>query len=80
MSWIRTIDSKEAEGYVKEVYDGISATMGVVPHIISIHSLSPQSLKAFSEFSKLLFMPSSLRRAQKEMIGVVVSAINNCHY
>lgn len=79
-AWIRTVEPDEAEGFVKQEYDDVSRKLGMVPDIVSVHSLSPQSMKGFSEFSKLLFMPSALRRAQKEMIGVVVSVLNKCHY
>ncbi len=80
MAWIKVIDEKQADGYVKAVYSEAIRRLGFVPNIVSIHSLSPQSLRAFSEFSKLLFSPRSLSRAQKDMIGIVVSAINRCHY
>ena len=45
------------------------------------HSLNPKSmLDHRALYDTLMFGPSPLRRYQREMIGVVVSALNECHY
>jgi alkylhydroperoxidase family enzyme len=52
-----------------------------VDNILAIHSLNPASLGAHVDLYKVcMFGPSGLSRAQREMVAVVVSAANRCHY
>jgi uncharacterized peroxidase-related enzyme len=81
MTWIRTIGEDEATGYVKSVYEAHLKSRGWVSNIVKSFSLRPETLRAFSNmFATLMFGPSSLSRAQREMIAVVVSVANRCHY
>lgn len=81
MAWIRTIDESEAEGELAELYERYRDPAGGVDNVLKIHSLSPASMKAHFDLYRLLMRgPSDLGRAQREMIAVVVSAINQCHY
>jgi alkylhydroperoxidase family enzyme len=81
-AWIATVDEAEAEGDVAEAYTHCAdATRHLVPHIWKVHSLNPRSLLDHYRFYRtLLYGQSPLKREQREMIGVVVSAINGCHY
>ena len=50
-------------------------------NILRIHSLNPKSGEAHSIlYRTVMHGPSDLTRLQREMIGVVVSDINGCHY
>lgn len=82
IAWIETIDPENARDDLKEIYDANTDPQhGVVDHILQIHSLHPRSLRDHLQLYKtLMFGPSPLPRAQREMIGVVVSAINDCVY
>lgn len=82
IAWIETIDPTEAKAELKLLYDAqYDRQHGVVDHILQIHSLHPQSLQDHVQLYKtLMFGPSPLSRAQREMIAVVVSAINQCRY
>jgi alkylhydroperoxidase family enzyme len=52
-----------------------------VDHILAVHSLRPSSLRTHYDLYKdVMFGPSELSRAQREMIAVVVSVANRCHY
>jgi len=52
-----------------------------VANILAIHSLNPAVLRVhFDLYKTLMFGPSELTRAQREMIAVVVSKTNRCHY
>jgi alkylhydroperoxidase family enzyme len=54
---------------------------GSVDNILSIHSLNPASLKShFDLYKQCMYGQSELTRRQREMIAVVVSAVNKCHY
>ena len=81
MSWIHMIPEEEAEGKLKEAYDKLTEPWGGVDNIMKIHSLNLRSLWAHFELYKtVMYGRSGLRRAQREMIAVVVSAANKCHY
>jgi uncharacterized peroxidase-related enzyme len=81
MAWIKVIHEHEAEGELKELYDRLTEPWGGVDNILKIHSLNPASLRTHFEFYKTLMRgKSGLTRAQREMIAVVVSATNRCHY
>ena len=81
MAWIRVIDEEDAEGWLAELYRHYREPDGGVDNILKIHSLSPRSMKAhFDLYALLMRGRSELSRAQREMIAVVVSAINQCHY
>jgi uncharacterized peroxidase-related enzyme len=81
MSWIKVIQEEEASGELKQLYERMLEPWGGVDNILKIQSLNPTSLQAHFEFYKTLMQgPSGLSRIQREMIAVVVSAANHCHY
>jgi uncharacterized peroxidase-related enzyme len=78
--WIDWVDDDEASGRLGEVYARHRGAHGVA-HILKIHSLNPESLERHYAFYRhIMFGPSGLSRAEREMIGVVVSATNECFY
>lgn len=81
-AWIETIDEAEADGSVAEAYvQCTKPSFRRVPHILKVQSLNPRSLlDHYHLYRTLLFGQSPLTREQREMIGVVVSAVNRCHY
>lgn len=81
MSWIKTIPETEADGDLRELYDKMIEPWGGVDNILKIHSLNPAALRAhFDLYVTLMRGKSGLSRIQREMIGVVASAANQCHY
>ncbi len=81
VAWIRTVPDDEATGFVKAVYEANIKGRGWVSNIIRSFSIRPETLRAFQNlFATLMFGPSALSRAQREMIATVVSVANNCHY
>lgn len=81
MAWIRVIDESSAAGPLKEQYGKLWAPWGGVDNILKIHSLNPPSLKRHYDFyATLMRGKSDLTRAQREMIAVTVSALNQCVY
>jgi alkylhydroperoxidase family enzyme len=81
-AWIKTIHESEASGEVKRAYQRAGdANTDNVDHIMKIHSLNPKSLIDHLHLYKtLMHGESPLSKVQREMIGVVVSAINRCEY
>jgi alkylhydroperoxidase family enzyme len=50
-------------------------------HIIRIHGVNSRVMKQHYElYRALMYGKSSLTRIQREMVAVVVSSENNCHY
>lgn len=81
MAWINVIKEDEARGKLREFYDAHKTADGSVDNILKIHSLNPSSLESHHAFYRtLMYGKSDLSRAQREMIAVVVSAVNQCHY
>lgn len=81
MTWIRTIPPEEASGPLRESYDRAVARAGKVFGIVRAMSLAPAVLDASIEFYlKVMFGPGGLARGQREMLAVVVSSTNACHY
>jgi len=82
IAWIETIPEAEARGELKRAYRRAGdPKSGQVDHIMRIHSLNPTSLVDHLHLYKtLMYAESPLTRVQREMIGVVVSAINRCEY
>lgn len=82
VAWIETIPESEAKGEVKRAYQRSGDNKSdKVDHIMKIHSLHPKSLIDHLHLYKtLMYGDSPLSRIQREMIGVVVSAINRCEY
>jgi len=81
MAWIDTIDLEDADDELRDLYDEIIDTRGKLSNILKVHSLNPAALADHLQlYDTLLFGRSDLRRAEREAIAVVVSAINNCPY
>ncbi len=81
MAWIRVISEAEAEGELAEQYRDLIEPWGGVDHILTIHSLHPESLAAHVHlYRTLMYGKGPLSRVQREMIAVVASAANRCHY
>ncbi|RLE36543.1 peroxidase [Candidatus Acetothermia bacterium] len=81
MAWIRIIDESEAEGRLKEVYGRLKAGRGKVSNIMAVHSLHPEAMDAHLDlYMAIMFGESGLTRPEREMIAVVVSAVNRCSY
>ena len=81
MAWIQMISEAEAEGKLKSYYEQMAEPAGEVDNILKIHSLNVKSLKLhYDLYAHLMRGRSPLSRIQREMIAVVASAVNHCHY
>jgi alkylhydroperoxidase family enzyme len=81
MSWIKTFDEFEATGLLAEIYEAAKKRAGRVYNILKIQSQNPAALAAMLELYKTTVRGESpLTRAQREMLAVVVSKANHCHY
>ncbi len=81
MAWIEETLPEDAEDGLREIYARVAEADGSVDHILRIHGINPRSLgDHFDLYVTAMRRSSPLSRAQREMIAVVVSAINACHY
>jgi len=82
MAWIRTLDENQAEGRLAELYaSAVDPRSGRVDHVLTIHSLAPAGLEAHLALYRHAMRGSrGLPKADRELVAVVVSSVNGCHY
>ena len=82
VAWIRTVSEHDAEGDLGRLYSEVADPItGKVDHVLRVHSLHPEGLDAhFKVYKAAMAGTRSLRRVEREMIALVVSSINGCHY
>ena len=81
-AWIRTIGDDEATGPLKRLYDAAIKRAGKVFNVVRVQGLQPRMLAASTRLYQEIMhsTDSNLTRAQREMLAVVVSRANDCHY
>ena len=78
---IRLIDVDEATGALAAEYAAAMGRAGKVFNIVKSMSLNPSVLKRSMDLYKaIMFGPSELSRVERELLAVVVSNANDCHY
>lgn len=83
MAWITTIGPEKATGALRERYEEAVRRAGRIWNIVRLMSLRPQQIRDSIEgmYVTTMYRPTpGLPRAQREMIAVVVSQANRCHY
>jgi alkylhydroperoxidase family enzyme len=80
--WIRWLFDEEATGLLRKEYEAALKRAGKIWNIVRIMSLRPPALQASMRLYGSLIHQTSpkLGRAEREMIAVVVSQANHCHY
>jgi len=79
MPRIQPIETADASGKTRELYDGIEKKMGKVPNIFKLMGNSPAALEGYLSFSSALstgVLPGKLR----ELIAIAVAETNQCEY
>lgn len=81
MAYIETVDPDDAEGVLAREYEKAVKATGKVANIRRLMSLNPESMRSSMQiYGSIMFADSPLTRAQREMLAVVVSKANDCHY
>ena len=82
MAWIRTIPSSEWDGELSALEPSVmDGATGRVDAIMAIHSLNPRAMAAHDAvYTSAMAGTRNLRKVERELIALVVSAINECHY
>jgi alkylhydroperoxidase family enzyme len=78
---ISLIEPGDATGALAKEYDAAIGRAGKVFNIVKAMSPNPTVLKRSMELYKCVMMgPSELSRVERELLAVVVSRENDCHY
>ena len=81
MAHIRQVRDDEATGHLRRIFDEAIVRAGKVFGILRVQSLNPAALDAsMAMYKTLMFGPSPLSRARREMLATVVSRANDCFY
>lgn len=81
MPYIRTYDLENADTELRAAYEQIIGSRGKLAEVHKIQSLNPPALLAHMDLYKaIMFSKSPLKRYQREMVAVIVSAANKCPY
>ena len=81
MAWLRTIAPEEATGPLARIYEAAVQRAGRVYQIVRMMSLAPRTLEAsMGLYQRVMLQRGELSRAQRELLAVVVSRVNHCHY
>lgn len=82
MAWIDTIREDEWDGRLGEMYASVVDTAtDRVDNIMQIHSLDPAGMEGHSAiYRSAMSGTRTLRKVERELIALVVSEINECHY
>ena len=81
MAFIDYIPYEDASPELQELYRKYGGADTTPANIIRIAGHNPKAMEAHVAFHRaIMYGDSPLSRQQREMISVVVSAINMCHY
>ncbi|MEM7380487.1 MAG: peroxidase-related enzyme [Bacteroidota bacterium] len=82
MSWIKTINYKQANPELKRIYKRVSGPQDIVDNVLKIHSLRPHTLIGHMTLYKSVLHHSgnTLPKWYLEALGIYVSQLNKCGY
>jgi alkylhydroperoxidase family enzyme len=82
VSFIDSIGPDDADQELARLYEEVlDPRTGRLDNIMRVHSLHPRGLAAHQALYSAVMTPTpALRRAEREMIALLVSQINECHY
>lgn len=85
MAWIRMLPEDEVlsrKDRLARLYRAaLDPEHGVVDNVLKIHSLRPSTFDAHLRlYRAAMHEPGGTSRREREVLGVLVSAYNHCHY
>lgn len=67
--------------HIQKYFDICTEKLGMIPNVLQAYAFDPAKLDAFSGmYNDLMLADSGLSKLEREMIAVVVSAVNKCFY
>lgn len=74
-------DQRRLDPAIKALFAKFKEKIGFVPNVFRSYTLRPSRLEHFRQYNnELMLGDSGLTRLEREMIAVVVSSVNHCHY
>lgn len=81
MPHVHAFDYDETSGIARREYDAALRRAGRIWNIVSIQSQLPEVMRdSIRIYQSIMFGPSPLSRAEREMLAVMTSTANECHY
>jgi hypothetical protein len=81
MAHIHVLSHEQTTGLARREYDAAMRRAGRIWNIVSIQCQLPEVMRdSLRLYQSIMFGPSPLSRAQREMMAVVTSQANECHY
>jgi uncharacterized peroxidase-related enzyme len=81
ITWLRVPSEDELPEEILELWKPSLEKLGFVPNVLRLYALRPSRLLAWNaHYEEAMKGESTLTRAEREMIGVVVSVTNRCAY
>jgi alkylhydroperoxidase family enzyme len=81
MPYVDPIAPADADGTLAREYEAALRRAGRIWNIVSIQSRTPEALKeSMRMYVTLMHRPGALSRSLREMLAVVTSQTNDCHY
>jgi len=81
VAFLKLVQEHEAAGLLAEEYSAASTRAGKVFNIVKTMSLRPGVLRRSMQlYREVMFGTSGLSRVERELLAVVVSRANDCHY
>ena len=66
---------------VQKYFDICTEKLGLIPNVLQAYAFDEEKLNAFSTlYNDVMLSESGLTKLEREMIAVVVSAVNRCFY
>jgi alkylhydroperoxidase family enzyme len=82
VAWIETTREDEWDGELADLHGKlVDRDHGRVDNIMQIHSLDPPAMEGhLGVYNAAMSSTRTLRKVERELIALVVSDINDCHY
>ena len=82
MARITVIPDDDWDGELAELYARVvDRNWGRVDNILAVHSLNPRGMEAHQGlYESAMSGTATLRKVERELIALVVSLTNDCHY
>ena len=82
MSWITQVPDGEWTGELEPLRERVvDPQYGRVDEIMAVHSLNPTGMAAHDAlYRSAMSGTASLRKVERELVALVVSLENHCHY
>lgn len=81
MPHVHVLSYDETTGVARREFDAAGRRAGRIWNIVSIQSQLPEVMRdSMRIYLSIMYGPSPLTRAQRELMAVVTSQANDCHY